>query len=200
MEIVVASGNKGKLKEIEAFFGCKVTAFKELVGDLEIEENGTTFAQNALIKARAIYNLIDKEKYLVISDDSGISVEALNFEPNIYSARYAGADASDRDNLQKVVNGLNAKGIGSSKAYYTAAIAIVSKWGEYVVHGWMHGSVINTPRGENGFGYDPIFIPNGFNKTLGELEENIKIDLSHRSKALNLAKPIIEMLRKQAND
>ncbi len=200
MEIVVASGNKGKLKEIEAFFGCKVTAFKELVGDLEIEENGTTFAQNALIKARAIYNLIDKEKYLVISDDSGISVEALNFEPNIYSARYAGADASDRDNLQKVVNGLNAKGIGSSKAYYTAAIAIVSKWGEYVVHGWMHGSVINTPRGENGFGYDPIFIPNGFNKTLGELEETIKIDLSHRSKALNLAKPIIEMLRKQAND
>ncbi len=200
MEIVVASGNKGKLREIEAFFGCKVIAFKELVGDLEIEENGTTFAQNALIKAKAIYDLIDKDKYIVISDDSGISVEALNFEPNIYSARYAGVDASDKDNLQKVVDGLNAKGVDSSKAYYTAAIAIVSKWGEYVVHGWMHGDVINTPRGENGFGYDPIFIPNGFDKTLGELEEDVKIDLSHRSKALNLAKPIIKMLRKYAND
>ena len=200
MEIVVASGNKGKLKEIEAFFGCKVIAFKELVGDLEIDENGTTFAQNALIKARAIYDLIDKDKYIVISDDSGISVEALNFEPNIYSARYAGVGASDKDNLQKVVDKLNEKGADTSKAYYTAAIAIVSKWGEYVVHGWMHGNVINTPRGKNGFGYDPIFIPNGFDKTLGELEDDVKIDLSHRSKALNLAKPIIEMLRRHAND
>ncbi len=200
MEIVVASGNRGKLREIEAFFGCEVIAYKELVGNLEIEENGTTFAQNALIKAKAIYDLIDKDKYIVISDDSGISVEALNFEPNIYSARYAGVDANDKDNLQKVVDGLNAKGVESSKAYYTAAIAIVSKWGEYVVHGWMHGDVINTPRGENGFGYDPIFIPNGSDKTLGELEEDVKIDLSHRSKALNLAKPIIKMLRKYAND
>ena len=200
MEIVVASGNSGKLKEIEAFFGFKVIPFKELVGDLEIEENGATFAQNALIKAKAIYDLIDKDKYIVISDDSGISVEVLNFEPNIYSARYAGVDANDKENLQKVVDGLNTKGIESSKAYYTAAIAIVSKWGEYVVHGWMHGDVINTPRGENGFGYDPIFIPNGFDKTLGELEEDVKRDLSHRSKALNLAKPIIKMLRKYVNE
>ena len=194
MQIVVASGNKGKLKEIEAFFNTKVIPFKELVGDLEIEENGTTFAQNALIKARAIYELIDKDKYIVISDDSGISVEALNFEPNIYSARYAGVGASDKDNLQKVVDGLNAKNLSNSKAYYTAAVAIVSKWGEYVVHGWMHGSVINTPRGDKGFGYDPIFIPEGFDKTLGELDDEVKLELSHRSKALNLAKPIIDML------
>jgi len=200
MEIVVASGNKGKLKEIEAFFGCQVIAFKDLVGDLEIEENGTTFAQNALIKAKAIYELIDKERYIVISDDSGISVEALNFEPNIYSARYAGVDANDKDNLQKVVDNLNEKGIETSRAYYTAAIAIVSKWGEYVVHGWMHGSVINTQKGENGFGYDPIFIPNGFDKTLGELEDDVKKGLSHRSKALNLAKPIIDMLKRYSND
>jgi len=194
MQIVVASGNKGKLKEIEAFFNTKVIPFKELVGDLEIEENGTTFAQNALIKARAIYELIDKDKYIVISDDSGISVEALNFEPNIYSARYAGVGASDKDNLQKVVDGLNAKNLSNSKAYYTAAVAIVSKWGEYVVHGWMHGSVINTPKGDKGFGYDPIFIPEGFDKTLGELDDEVKLELSHRSKALSLAKPIIDML------
>ena len=194
MEIVVASGNKGKLKEIEAFLGCKVKAFKELVGNLEIEENGTTFAQNALIKAKAIKELLD-DNYIVISDDSGISIEALNWEPNIYSARYAGVGATDKDNLQKVVDELKAKGVNSSKAYYTAAIAIVSKWGEYVVHGWMHGRVIDSPRGDNGFGYDPIFIPEGFEKTLGELEDSIKIDLSHRSKALNLAKPIIKMLK-----
>jgi len=194
MEIVVASGNRGKIKEIEAFLGCKVTPFKELVGDLEIEENGTTFAQNALIKAKAIKDLLD-DNYIVISDDSGISIEALNWEPNIYSARYAGLNASDKDNLQKVVDNLKKNGVSSSKAYYTAAIAIVSKWGEYVVHGWMHGRVIDTPKGDNGFGYDPIFIPEGFNNTLGELEDSIKLNLSHRSKALNLAKPIIKMLK-----
>jgi len=198
MEIVVASGNKGKLKEIEKFLNLKVIPFKELVGDIDIEENGKTFAQNALIKAKAIYEKIDKEKYIVISDDSGISIEALNWQPNIYSARYAGIGASDKDNLQKVINNLNQKGLNSSKAYYTAAIAIVSKWGEYVVHGWMHGKVINTPRGDNGFGYDPIFIPEGFDKTLGELSDDVKLNLSHRSKALNLSKPIIEMLKSKA--
>jgi len=194
MQIVVASANLGKLKEIEAFLNKKVTPFKELLGDLKIEENGTTFAQNALIKARAIYNLIDKKRYIVISDDSGISVEALDFEPNIYSARYAGIGASDKDNLQKVVDGLNAKDLSSSKAYYTTAVAIVSKWGEYVVHGWMHGSVITTPKGNKGFGYDPIFIPEGLDRTLGELDDEVKLELSHRSKALSLAKPIIDML------
>ena len=198
MEVVVASGNKGKLKEIEAFLGFKVTPFKELLGNLEIEENGDTFAQNALIKARAIKKLLG-DNYIVIADDSGISIEALNWEPNIYSARYAGVNASDRDNLQKVVDNLKQKGVKASKAYYTAAIAIVSKWGEYVVHGWMHGKVIDTPKGENGFGYDPIFIPEGFDKTLGQLDDSIKLNLSHRSKALNLAKPIIKMLLKYNN-
>ncbi len=197
MEVVVASANRGKLKEIEAFLGFKVIAFKDLTGDLEIEENGSTFAQNALIKARAIYDLIDKDRYIVISDDSGISVDALGGEPNIYSARYAGVGASDKENLLKVVDKLNRLGLKESKAHYTAAIAIVSKWGEYVVHGWMHGKVINTPRGSNGFGYDPIFIPEGFDKTLGELEDKVKIGLSHRSKALNLAKPVIEMLKEK---
>ena len=194
MEIVIASGNRGKLKEIEAFLGYKVTPFKEFLGNLEIEENGDTFAKNALIKAKAIKSRLSDD-YIVIADDSGISIEALNWEPNIYSARYAGVDASDKDNLQKVIDKLKQNGVKTSKAYYTAAIAIVSKYGEYVVHGWMHGKVIDTPKGDNGFGYDPIFIPEGFDKTLGQLDEKIKLNLSHRSKALNLAKPIIEMLK-----
>lgn len=199
MEIVAASGNQGKLKEIEAFLNREILPFKDLVGNMEIVEDGTTFAQNALIKARAIFELIDKDKYIVISDDSGISVEALNYEPNIYSARYAGDNASDKENLQKVVDNLKQKGLQESKAHYTAAIAIVSKYGEYVVHGWMHGKVIITPRGDNGFGYDPIFIPENFDKTLGELDDEIKLKLSHRSKALSLATPIIEMLTRKRN-
>jgi len=199
VEIVAASGNQGKLKEIEAFLNREILPFKDLVGNMEIVEDGTTFAQNALIKARAIFELIDKDKYIVISDDSGISVEALNYEPNIYSARYAGDNASDKENLQKVVDNLKQKGLQESKAHYTAAIAIVSKYGEYVVHGWMHGKVIITPRGDNGFGYDPIFIPENFDKTLGELDDEIKLKLSHRSKALSLATPIIEMLTRKRN-
>jgi len=194
MELILASGNKGKLKEFERFLDCKVIPYKDIVGDIEIEENGTTFAQNALIKAKEIYKKVGQE-YIVISDDSGISVDVLDGEPNIYSARYAGESASDVENLDKLINNLKAKGLGSSPAHYTAAIAIVSKYGEYVVHGWMYGDVIAQKRGENGFGYDPCFIPEGFDKTLGELEDSIKVNLSHRSKALNLAMPIVEMLK-----
>ena len=195
MELILASGNKGKLKEFEELLGYKVTPYKEIVGDIEIEENGSTFAQNALIKAKEIYNRVGQD-YIILSDDSGISVDALNGEPNIYSARYAGINASDVENLDKLINNLKAKGLKSSPAHYTAAIAIVSKYGEYVVHGWMFGEVIAQKKGENGFGYDPCFIPEGFNKTLGELEGGVKKELSHRSKALNLAMPIVEMLQR----
>jgi XTP/dITP diphosphohydrolase len=195
MELILASGNKGKLKEFEELLGYKVIPYKEVVGDIEIEENGSTFAQNALIKAKEIYNRVGQD-YIVLSDDSGISVDVLNGEPNIYSARYAGINASDVENLDKLINNLKAKGLKSSPAHYTAAIAIVSKYGEYVVHGWMFGKVIAQKRGNKGFGYDPCFIPEGFNKTLGELEGGVKKELSHRSKALDLAMPIVEMLQR----
>jgi len=195
MELILASANKGKLREFEELLGYKIKPYKELLGELEIEENGTTFAQNALIKAKEIYKLVG-EDYIVISDDSGISVDALNGDPNIYSARYAGENASDVENLDKLINKLKEKGLKSSPAHYTAAIAIVSKYGEYVVHGWMYGNVIDEKKGEKGFGYDPCFIPEGFDKTLGELDSDVKKDLSHRSKALNLAIPIVEMLQR----
>jgi len=131
----------------------------------------------------------------VIADDSGISVEVLGGEPGIYSARYGGENASDRDNLHKLVHALKEKNVETSPAHYTAAIAIVSREGESCVHGWMHGQVITQLRGENGFGYDPIFIPLGFDKTLGELDGEVKKGLSHRSKALALAKILIEQIK-----
>ncbi|NOZ91255.1 MAG: RdgB/HAM1 family non-canonical purine NTP pyrophosphatase [Epsilonproteobacteria bacterium] len=193
MKIVLATKNKGKLKEFNQMCKSKVVPFTELLGDIEIVEDGDSFKENALIKARAIFEKLG-DKYIVISDDSGISVPALGGEPNIYSARYAGENASDKDNLNKLIDNLKAKGVKKTPAYYTASIAIVSRYGEYSVHGWMYGEVIDTPIGDNGFGYDPIFIPYGFDKTLGELDDNIKKSISHRSKALKLAKPIIEML------
>jgi len=195
MKLVLATSNKGKLREFKQMCQEEVVAFSELLGAFEIIEDGDTFAKNALIKARTIYDKLG-DNYLVISDDSGISVPALNNEPNIYSARYAGENATDKENLYKLISKLKNNDITSTPAYYTASIAIVSKYGEYVVHGWMYGEVIDESRGDKGFGYDGMFIPDNHTQTLGELDDEVKSAISHRGKALALAKPIIKMLNK----
>ena len=197
MQIVLATSNKGKVREIKAM--CEdfdVVAFSEIIEPFEIIEDAPTFKGNALLKARAVYKALDDVNAIVLSDDSGISVDALDGEPGIFSARYGGENASDKDNLYKLMSEVKAKGLESSPAHYTAAIAIVTKEGEQVVHGWMYGDVITTPRGENGFGYDPCFIPEGYEKTLGELDDELKKGLSHRSKALYLAKLVLATIKK----
>ena len=196
MQLVLASSNKGKVKEFNQLCKKPIVPFSDLMESFEIIEDGHTFAQNALIKARTIYERLGSEA-LVISDDSGITVPILGENPGIYSARYAGVGATDKENLAKLINDLKAIGVSHTPAYYTASIAVVSVFGEYVVHGWMHGDVIVERRGEKGFGYDPIFIPEGHTKTLGELDDEIKSNISHRAKALKLAKPIMEMLQRK---
>jgi len=199
MKLILATGNKGKLREFRQMCEEEVTAFSELLGTFDIVEDGETFAQNALIKARTIYTKLQEKNpkgaYVVVSDDSGISLPVLNGAPGIYSARYAGEGVSDKENLYKLIEAVKATGLQETPAYYTASIAIVSQYGEYVVHGWMHGKVIAEARGEKGFGYDPMFIPANYEKTLGELDEESKSTISHRGKALALAKPIIQMLK-----
>ncbi len=196
MKIVLATSNKGKVREIiELLHDREVFPYTDLIDGFEIIEDGETFKANALIKARAVYSALGDPEAIVVADDSGISVDALGGAPGIYSARYGGEGASDRDNLLKLVEALKEKGLTTSPAHYTAAIAIVSREGESCVHGWMHGDVITELRGENGFGYDPIFIPLGYDKTLGELENAVKVGLSHRSKALELAKILIDQIK-----
>jgi len=195
LKLVLATGNKGKVREIKAL--CEeheVIPYSELIDEFEIVEDGDTFKENALIKARAVFNALNDENVVVIADDSGISVDILDGAPGIYSARYAGVDASDKDNLYKLIDSVKEKGVKSSPAHYTAAIAIVTKTSEYTVHGWMYGDVITEARGDKGFGYDPMFIPLGYDKTLGELDDDVKKGLSHRSRALNLAEKIIKVL------
>ncbi len=194
MKLVLATGNKGKLREFKQMCEDEIVPFADLLGEFEIVEDGETFAANALIKAQTIYEKLGSE-YIVIADDSGISLPLLGGAPSIYSARYAGENATDKENLYKLIDEVKKKGVSSTSAYYTAAIAIVSKYGEYVVHGWMHGDVVVEPSGEKGFGYDPVFVPSGYDKTLGELDDDVKSKISHRSKALELAKPIIQMLK-----
>ncbi len=198
MQLVLASSNKGKVREFNELCKEKIVPFSDLMESFEIIEDGDTFAENALIKARTIYEKLGKD-FLVISDDSGITVPILGDAPGIYSARYAGEGASDKDNLHKLIADVKAMNVEKTNAYYTASIAIVSHLGEFVVHGWMYGDVIVTTHGEGGFGYDPIFIPKGHTQTLGELDSSIKSDISHRSKALKLAEPIIKMIQKKGN-
>jgi XTP/dITP diphosphohydrolase len=196
MKLVLATGNKGKLREFREAFGPELLGLDDVTEPFEIVENAESFAGNALIKARALYEKLGPE-YLVIADDSGISVPLLGGAPGIYSARYAGEGATDRENLQKLVDELKSRGVARTPAYYTAAVALAGPLGEYVVHGWMHGEVIDEARGEGGFGYDPIFIPEGYEKTLGELEESVKAGISHRAKAIAHARPLIELLRRR---
>lgn len=200
MKIVLASGNKGKIREIkEAYREYEVIPYTELIPAFEIVEDGRSYQENAIIKAEAIYERLKKrfEDFIVLADDSGITVPALGNIPGIYSARYAGEGASDKENLQKLIGELKKHRLKSAPAYYTAAIAIASKEGIYTVHGWMHGHVIDEARGEKGFGYDPMFIPEGFDKSLGELESDVKRELSHRSKALKLARKLLVQLEDQ---
>lgn len=195
MKIVLATSNKGKVKEIQKL--CdehEVIPYSELIEEFEIVEDADSFKENALIKARAVYKALNNSDFVVIADDSGISVDVLEGAPGIYSARYGGENATDKDNLHKLIEALKEKGVKSSKAHYTAAIAIVTKESEQCVHGWMYGDVITETRGDQGFGYDPMFIPEGYDKTLGELDDEVKKKLSHRSKALSLAKIVLNSI------
>ncbi len=198
MKIVLASANKGKISEFQKLMPeDEVLAFSEILGQIEIDEDQDSFKGNAIKKAKTIYDLLMQKglnDVIVISDDSGISVPVLNNEPGIYSARYAGLNASDKDNNEKLKSELNKLGLEKTSAFYTACIALVYKNEVYTVHGWMHGNVINKEIGENGFGYDPMFIPNGYEKTLGELPAEIKKEFSHRSKALKLAMKVLDVI------
>ena len=198
MKIVLASGNKGKITEFQKLMpNDEVIAFSEILGKIEIVEDKDSFKGNAIKKAQTIYDeliKIGQNDVIVISDDSGITVPALNNEPGIYSARYAGEGSSDKQNNAKLIENLNKNNLEKTPAFYTACIAIVYKGEVYTVHGWMHGNVIDRVLGEGGFGYDHMFIPNGFDKTLGELGYEAKKDFSHRTKALNLAKKVLEVI------
>ena len=195
MKLVLATSNKGKVKEIKAMCqDYEVIPYSELIQEFEIVEDGDTFKENALIKARAVFRALNDEDVIVVADDSGISVDVLDGKPGIFSARHAGPEANDKDNLYKLIDDIKAKGVESSPAHYTAAIAIVTKNSEQTVHGWMYGTAWAKAIGDGGFGYDPMFIPQGYDKTLGELDDEIKKRLSHRAKALKLTKVILQTL------
>lgn len=191
----MATSNKGKVLEIKNMMeGYEVVNYTDLIAPFHIEEDGHTFKDNAIIKAKAVFEALNDSEAIVLSDDSGICVDVLNGAPGIYSARYAGVGANDKQNLQKLVESIKEAGFESSPAHYTAAIAIATRDGIFTVHGHMYGTAIAMPRGDKGFGYDPMFIPEGFESTLGELDDEVKNKISHRGRALENAKAVLDVI------
>ena len=180
-EIILASNNENKLREFrQIFLSKKIISLDDINFNREIDETGTTLKQNALIKVREVFSYSNK---ICISDDSGLEIDYLNGEPGVYSARYAGNYASSIDNIKKVLNNLGeAK---NRKARFKTVIAYKDSLTEAVFEGEINGNITKNIRGEGGFGYDPIFIPNNYNITFSEMTPEQKNKISHRSLAIN---------------
>ena len=197
-ELVLASGNKGKLAEFQRLLDgldVQIHSMKEYPEIGEIVEDGSTFAENALIKARAVCKATGKP---AMADDSGLAVDALNGEPGIYSARFAGEQRSDADNNAKVLRLMETVADADRTARFFCVIAIVLPDGrEYTVEGTCEGTILHALRGEGGFGYDPLFYVESMNKTFAELTMEEKNRISHRGHANRKAVEIIRGLKSE---
>lgn len=200
MKILLATNNVHKVLEFKDMVkDYSLYSFGDVLEPFEIEENGKSFKENALIKARAVFNALSQEQkndFIVLSDDSGICVDALGGKPGIYSARFS-TKGDDKSNREKLLSKMKELNICESKAHYKAAIALVTLNGEYVTQASMHGKVIDKEKGDKGFGYDSLFIPKGYKQTLAELESSKKNKISHRFKAMDLALIILEMIKRE---
>lgn len=187
--IVFATGNKGKIKEIQMIMadtGLEVVSMKDAGIVVEPEENGTTYEENAMIKARAVAEYTDD---IVMADDSGLEIDYLNKEPGIYSARYMGEDTSYRIKNANLIERLGGVPDEQRTARFVCAIAAVLPDGtELTTRAAIEGRIGYEEKGSNGFGYDPIFYVPRFGKTTAELTEEEKNQVSHRGQALELMK------------
>ncbi len=192
MDLLLATSNPHKTRELAALLGSDF-ALKDLTSlsfPPRIVENGSTFADNAAIKALALSRLLPGE--IVIADDSGLEVEALGGEPGIYSARYAGPNATDQENIERLLGELQSlrnSGVAVDRTAHFGArfrcVIAVAKGGNLLttLTGDLCGEIVAPPRGTNGFGYDPVFLPQGSNHTLAEMPAELKNRISHRAHA-----------------
>lgn len=190
-EIVFATNNANKLKEIKGIVEDRfeILSLNDINCHEEIEETGSTFQENALIKAKHVK---EKYGYDCFADDSGLEVEALNGAPGIFSSRYAGENGNSIANINKLL--INLQGKKNRNARFRTVIALIINGETHYFEGTVSGVIIDEKRGKNGFGYDPIFIPDGYQKTFAEIDEKEKNRISHRAKA---TEKLIEFLNKQ---
>lgn len=193
--VIIASGNKGKLKEFQTLMeglDVEVKSLKDFPEIGDIEENGQSFAENAYIKAKAVF---DATGCMAIADDSGLEVDALGGAPGIYSARYAGEEKDDEANNQKLLEAL--EDIEDEKRgaqFYCAIVAIDKDGNRYDAEGIVRGRILRAARGDNGFGYDPLFYVEDYGKTTAELSMEEKNSISHRGQAV---RAIVATLQKE---
>lgn len=198
-KLILASNNKKKIKELKELLSSlpiEIKSLQEENIDIEVEEDGKTFEENAKKKAEEIYEYLksrgDKD-FLVLADDSGLEVDYLNGEPGIYSARYAGEHGNDSKNNEKLLNNLRGISKEDRGAQFVCQLALFTDDGEYFrVTGKVRGYIIEELHGEGGFGYDPLFFYEPLNKTFAELTADEKNSISHRGRALEEFKKILE--------
>jgi XTP/dITP diphosphohydrolase len=191
MILLFASRNSNKKREIQKVlpdhFQLKDLSDLNLTED--IEETGSTLEENAFIKVRYLHSKFNLD---CIAEDSGLEIEGLHGEPGVYSARYAGPEKNDKKNIELVLQKM--KGMQNRKARFRTAIALILNNQEYLFEGIIDGEIAFSARGNHGFGYDPIFIPDHFQNTFGELGEVVKVKISHRTLAVN---KLIDFLKNQ---
>ncbi|MBC7413149.1 MAG: non-canonical purine NTP diphosphatase [Bacteroidia bacterium] len=189
LQLVFATQNAYKLKEIQQQLGSafELVSMSDINCTTDIEETGETFAQNAQLKTNYLNTTYGLNCF---GDDSGLCVETLNNAPGVHSARYAGEHKNDDDNMNKLLLAL--QNCSNRNAYFKTVISLNYYNKNYLFEGEIHGKIITEKRGTNGFGYDPIFVPNGYNKTFAELESTTKNIISHRAIAF---KKLIQFLQ-----
>ena len=184
MKIIAATSNAGKIREIKKIFSddnVEIVSMGEMGINIEIEENGTTFEENSLIKARTISKLTGE---IALADDSGLCVDALGGAPGVYSARYAGENATDEKRIEKLLSELS--GVDDRNAKFVSVISVVYPDGlELTACGEVKGKIARETFGDGGFGYDPVFISDELGKTFGEATVDEKNEISHRARAIN---------------
>ena len=193
-KLVVSTGNQHKVQEIKRILrglDIEVLSKNELdIEDFVVIEDGETLSENSIKKAKALAN---RTEYIVLADDSGIFVNALNGEPGVYSSRYSGEEGNDKKNNQKLLENLKDK--DDRNASFRTVIALITEDKKiFTVQGICKGNIGLEPKGSNGFGYDSIFIPDGYEYTFAQLGEEIKNKISHRAKALAELKTILKKI------
>ena len=182
MKLVFATNNPNKLSEIKALvpLGIEILSLKDIHCNEELPETNPTLEGNALQKAKYVF---DNFGYNCFADDTGLEIDALNGEPGVYSARYAGEECRAEDNMNLVLQKLKAQ--TNRNAEFRTVIALIIDGKENLFEGSCKGEITKTKRGVEGFGYDPIFLPNCFDKTFAEMKQNEKGVISHRGKAVD---------------
>lgn len=179
-QLILATHNNHKAREFQDILPqYSVKTLADLGHDEEIEETATDLEGNSLLKAKTIFK---RYGYVVISDDSGLEVNALNGAPGVYSARYAGEPRNDQRNTEKLLYKL--QGVSNRKAQFRTVITLMSPGNSFQFEGIVSGTIAESPRGEAGFGYDPVFVPKGYQQTFAELPADLKNKISHRANAI----------------